>query len=607
MGKINKIAIANRGEVALRIIKTCKKLGIKTVLLHSDVDEKNTKAYFEADECILIGSHNSYLDIDKVIAGIKKSKAHAVHPGFGFLSENASFAKRVEESGIIFIGPGADTISQMGDKTTARKLCEKAGIPIIRGYNEDIQDDDILLKEAKRIGFPLLIKASFGGGGRGIRICKSESDFYKNLESARRESEASFNSGKIFLEKYLDGAKHVEFQILGDGKNVVHLFERECSVQRRHQKVIEEAPCPILTPALRQNMAASAIKAAKAVGYRNAGTVEFLLFENNFYFLEMNTRLQVEHPVTEMILGIDLIELQIYVAKEKKLPSHLKELQPKGHAIECRIYAENDGVPSTGKILHYNFDESSVRCDDGFDTNHTIVEFYDSMFSKLIVHADTREDCIKKLNLAFANYVVFGIETNLNILSNIINHKTFLNSDASTNFTDYFHIKESKLDKRYLEFLIKKETNNLETIDDHRSPFIKNKINPQSILKKSQFVVSNKKVDVSYMESGEGLWIHCTSGDNFLGSWFFKSKDDILLSGEGDNIIKAFMPGKITNVSVEKGDKLKAGDVVLVMEAMKMEYIIKVHTNSVVGRVNIKKDDQVKKDDILVELEPEVI
>ena len=425
MGEINKIAIANRGEVALRIIKTCKKLGIKTVLLHSDVDEKNTKAYFEADECILIGCHNSYLDIDKVLIGLEQSKADAVHPGVGFLSENAIFAKRVEDTGIIFIGPGADTISKMGDKTTARRLCEKASIPIIPGYNEDIQDTDTLLKEAKRIGFPLLIKASFGGGGRGIRICRSEYDFHKNLESARRESEASFNSEKIFLEKYLDGAKHVEFQILGDGKNVVHLYERECSVQRRHQKVIEETPCPTLTSGLRQRMAASAIKAAKAVGYRSAGTVEFLLFENNFYFLEMNTRLQVEHPITEMTLDLDLVELQIYIASEGKLPSNLEDIRPKGHSIECRVYAESNGVPSTGKILHYSFDKSDLRCDDGFDTNHTIVEFYDSMFSKLIVHADTREDCIKKLNLAFKNYIVFGVETNLNILSNIINHKTF--------------------------------------------------------------------------------------------------------------------------------------------------------------------------------------
>ena len=607
MNKISKIAIANRGEVALRIIKTCKKLGIKSVLLHSDVDEKNTKAYFEADECILIEPHNSYLDIDKVLIGLEKSKADAVHPGFGFLSENASFAKRVEESGFIFIGPNADTISKMGDKTVARELCEKASVPVIPGYNEDVQDSDTLLKAAKQIGFPLLIKASFGGGGRGIRICKSESDFYKNLESARRESEASFNSKKIFLEKYLDRAKHVEFQILGDGKNVVHLYERECSVQRRHQKVVEEAPCPVLNTGLRNKMADCAVKVAKAVGYRSAGTVEFLLFEDNFYFLEMNTRLQVEHPVTEMILDLDLVELQIEIAKTGKLPGKLEKIKPKGHAIECRVYAENDGVPSTGKILHYSFDKSSVRCDDGFDTNHEIVEFYDSMFSKLIVHADTREDCIKKLNIAFANYIVFGIETNLNILRNIINHKTFLDSKASTNFTDYFHIKESKLDERYLEFLIKKEINNLETIDEHRSPFVRNKINPQRILKKSQFVISGKKIDVSYMKSGEGLWIHCVSGNDFLGSWLCKPKDDILLSGEGDNIIKAFMPGKITNISVKKGDKLKAGDVVLVMEAMKMEYVIKVHSNSVICRINIKKDDQVKKGDILVELEPEVI
>ena len=602
MSYFNKIAIANRGEVALRIIKTCKKLNIPTVLLHSTVDAKNTKAYYEADECICIGQHNAYLDIDKVITGLTKSKAQALHPGFGFLSENAKFARCVEEQGVNFIGPSSDAILKMGDKTTARRICEKMNIPIIPGYNGEKQDNDTLIKEAELLGFPVLIKASLGGGGRGIRVCKNKSDFLSNVESAKRESKASFNSDQIFIEKYMDKAKHVEFQILADGKDAIHLYERECSVQRKHQKIIEESLCPALDDNLRQKMASSAIKAAKAVQYVGAGTVEFLLFKDRYYFLEMNTRLQVEHPVTEMILDVDIVELQIRIAKFKKLPIKQKDLKPKGHAIECRIYAEKDGIPSTGEILYYS-NKSNIRCDDGFSAGHSISEFYDSMFAKIIAHADTKEDCIQQLNKAFKKYLVFGIETNLKTLSNIINHKTFLESKAHINLTDYFQVKEDEYYKEYIEFWIKKEINHLQLLNTHESSFKIKKHNKRcNLVQTSTLIISGKNVEISYIVTPDGIWVHCVCDGSFIDSWLCKF-DDVVLVPKHQNNIRASMPGKITNILVKKADTLKVGDVVLVMEAMKMEYMIKSTVDSKIKSVNVKKNDQVKKDDILVEFE----
>ncbi|MCC6138599.1 MAG: ATP-grasp domain-containing protein, partial [Bdellovibrionaceae bacterium] len=356
MKEIKKIAIANRGEVAVRIILACKELGVPTVLLHSEADIP-TRAYRMADETICIGPANlaeSYLSIDNNIRGALSAGADAIHPGFGFLSENAEFAQACKDNNILFIGPSPKTISDMGDKITAKKLVEEEGVPTVPGYNGQDQAVETLVKECERIGYPVIVKATAGGGGRGMKIVNSSSEARELIPSAQREAKSAFGLSNVFLEKFLDHAKHVEVQIFGDlTGHVVHLFERECSVQRRHQKVIEEACAVGLDPEIREDICAAAVSLAKKVNYTGAGTVEFLIQDGKYYFMEMNTRLQVEHPVTELVAGIDLVKAQILSMMNRPLMWQQKDLSPRGHAIECRIYAEDPftvGVPSTGKI-----------------------------------------------------------------------------------------------------------------------------------------------------------------------------------------------------------------------------------------------------------------
>ena len=442
-----KVLIANRGEIAVRIIKACQEMGIKTVAIYSDVD-KNAIHVQLADESINLGDptpSESYLNIQKIIKIAKDTGSEAIHPGYGFLAENPDFAQSCKDVGIKFIGPSSKVISLMGDKIAAKTTMEKAGVPVIPGYHGLKQDDETLIKEGKKIGFPLLVKATAGGGGKGMRIVHSENLLEQSIEGAKRESKSAFGDDSVFLEKYLDKPRHIEFQILADDHgNVIHLFERECSIQRRHQKIIEETPSPIMTDSLREKMGKAAVAAAKAVGYTNAGTVEFMVDGNlNYYFMEMNTRLQVEHPITEATTGIDLAKWQLRIASGEKLTLIQKDIIQRGHAIECRIYAEdpaNGFLPSTGTISKVEPPKGpNIRDDSGIYSGIKITPYYDPLLSKLVVYAENRIECLNKMKWALSHYVVLGVTTNISFLSEVIKHDEFIKGNISTHFIDdYF-------------------------------------------------------------------------------------------------------------------------------------------------------------------------
>ncbi|GIV34451.1 MAG: hypothetical protein KatS3mg031_1986 [Chitinophagales bacterium] len=405
---ITKILIANRSEIAIRIMRTCRKMGIATVAVFSEAD-KNALFVKHADEGIALGGYaasDSYLNQEKIIAAAKRTGADAIHPGYGFLSENESFARRCEQEGILFIGPNSKAIEAMGDKIRAKEIMQKHGVPVVPGYDGEDQSMETLRKEAKKIGFPVLLKASAGGGGKGMRIVREEKTLEKDIEGAKREALSAFGDDTLLIEKYFDSARHIEFQILGDKHGqVIHLFERECSIQRRYQKIIEESPSPVMTDALREKMAAAALKAAQAIKYDNAGTVEFIVDDKlHFYFLEVNTRLQVEHPVTEMVTGLDLVKLQIEVAQGLPLPLSQNDVKQNGHAVECRLYAEdpyNHFLPATGKVLAYLPDESGcTRYDSGVENGSVIDIHYDPMIAKVITWGNTRSDAIRKMKHA---------------------------------------------------------------------------------------------------------------------------------------------------------------------------------------------------------------
>ncbi len=448
---MKKILIANRGEIAVRVIRTCREMGIVTMAIASDADENTLHAEL-ADECYPIGPapvSESYLRGEKIIDIAREHGADAIHPGFGFLSENADFARAVKEAGLIFIGPDPDVIEIMGSKQKSKRLMIEAGVPTVPGYTGDNQDSDHLMEEARKIGFPVLIKASAGGGGKGMRIVESSGQFLDELETARREAKSAFGDDTVLLEKYLTRPRHIEFQVFGDNHgNVVHLFERECSIQRRHQKILEETPSTALDEALRAKMAAAAVAAAKSSKYSNAGTVEFMLDEDgSFYFLEMNTRLQVEHPITEMLTGLDLVRWQILVALGRPLPLKQEEIIPRGHSIEVRVYAEDpqkNFFPQTGKIIRYIEPEGlGLRIDSGIRQGDKVSIFYDPMLAKLITWGATREEACQKMSNALEEYCVHGVKTNIAFLKDIIGEPHFLKGETTTDYLSR-HFKEFK-------------------------------------------------------------------------------------------------------------------------------------------------------------------
>ncbi len=442
--RIHKILVANRGEIALRVLRTAKEMGIQTVAVYSEADRHALHVRF-ADESICIGpppSAESYLRGDKIIAAAKATGADAIHPGYGFLSENEDFAQEVIDAGLLFVGPPPDAIRIMGNKIAAKNAAAKFNVPLVPGTSTPITDVAEAKKLAKQIGYPVLIKASAGGGGKGMRVVNAEQEFDEQMERAVSEATSAFGDGSVFIEKYVTQPRHIEFQIMGDQHgNTVHLFERECSIQRRHQKVVEEAPSSILTPELRKKMGEAAVNAAKSCGYFNAGTVEFILDDKmNFYFLEMNTRLQVEHPVTEQITGLDLVRLQIRVAEGGKLPFEQNDLRIHGHAIEVRVYAEdptNNFLPDIGTLKTYRRPQGhGIRVDDGFEEGMAISFFYDPMIAKMICHAETREAAIEKTIRAINDYQITGVETTLGFCKFVMQHPAFRSGKFDTKFVE---------------------------------------------------------------------------------------------------------------------------------------------------------------------------
>jgi len=440
-----RILIANRGEIAARIIGSAQEMGIETVAIYSEVDEDAVQVH-AAEFAYPLGDptpSESYLNMDKIINIALESESEAIHPGYGFLSENSVFAQKVIDAGLAWIGPSPEAIHGVGDKIQAKKTMKAAGIPVIPGYHGGSRDKKFLLKKAKEIGFPLLIKATAGGGGRGIRIVNSEKEFASAYDSAQREAKAAFGNGAVFLEKYFEHIRHIEFQILGDQfGNIIHLNERECSIQRRHQKIIEETPSTALDDDFRKRMGKVAIAAARAVNYTNAGSVEFILDQdNNFYFMEINARLQVEHAITEATTGIDLVKWQIRVATGQEITLKQEDVIGRGHALEFRIYAENPEeqfIPTAGKIYQLQFPVGvNIRTDLGIPTSGgEISTFYDPMIAKLIVHAENREEAIQKMRWALRNYIVQGVKTNTPFLKEVLIHPDFLSGNTHTDFVD---------------------------------------------------------------------------------------------------------------------------------------------------------------------------
>ncbi len=445
-----KVLIANRGEIALRIIRACRELGIQTVAVHSEADADSLHVRL-ADEAVCIGpppSNESYLNPVRIIAAAEITGADAIHPGYGFLAENADFAEMCESSNLIFIGPPARVIRDMGNKSRAKELMKKAGVPVVPGSEGIVESLEQGMQIAKEIGYPIILKAVAGGGGRGMRIIRSEDEFESNFQMAQAEARGAFGDPSMYIEKFIEQPRHIEIQVLADGHgNVIHLGERECSIQRRHQKLIEEAPSAVVDEALRQKMGQVAVKGAQGVGYVSAGTIEFLLDKDkNFYFMEMNTRIQVEHPVTEMVTNTDLLKEQILIAAGEKLSLTQEQVKITGHAIECRINAEDwekNFMPNPGKVEFFHLPGGpGIRVDSHVYQGYTIPPFYDSLIAKLIAYGRTREEAIKRMNRALEEFVIEGLKTTIPFHLRLINHPNFVSADFDTGFLDRVNLLE---------------------------------------------------------------------------------------------------------------------------------------------------------------------
>ncbi len=646
MKTFNKILIGNRSEIACRIMRTCHAMGIATVAIYSDADA-NAPHTRLADEAVLIGNapaKESYLQIDRIIKAAKKTNADAIHPGYGFLSENADFSEACAAAEITFIGSSANAMRQMGLKIEGRKIAGAVGVSTVPGYNGEAQDDEMLRAEILRIGFPVLIKASAGGGGKGMRIVRSENEIDAALASARREAEKSFGDGSLLLEKFIEQARHIEIQILGDAHgNLVHLFERDCSLQRRHQKIIEESPSPALNETLRQKMGEAAIKIGKALDYTNAGTVEFILAPSGeFYFIEVNTRLQVEHPVTEMITGLDLVKLQIEIAEGKLLPFTQTDLQTSGHAIEARLYAEdanNDFLPATGIIHDLQWRENlpGLRIDAGIEIGQEIGIHYDPMLAKLIAHGATRDEAIRKLRYALQHLSIQGVTTNQEFLTQLITQPEFIAGKAHTEFiaeniSALTNTENKELDQASLiaatlylqrkwqlsddlmqniapayrnnpyrnpalEFQLRNQIykiiwRNLAT-DKYQLEVLSDSISAQIIsviANKICLVIDDVQRTFSITETGENLFVHSTLGSRKLVR---VPRYPEPKSSDLQGSISAPMPGNVMKVLVAVGQPVKAGEALIILEAMKMEQTMRAVFAGEVQTIFVKEGDVV--------------
>ena len=651
-----KVLVANRGEIAVRIIKTLKKLGLRSVAVYTEVDKASPHVKI-ADEAIQIGEGPlgaSYLSIDRIIAVAHQTNAEAIHPGYGFLSENAEFAKQCENNNLIFVGPKHNVIHKMANKKMAKEIAKDAGVPCLPGYSIRKTDSlDEIMDAAKGIGYPLMIKATAGGGGKGMRLVKNKNSLNNDLNIAKAESLAAFGSDEVILEKAMNHFRHIEVQVFGDQKgNLIHLGERDCSIQRRNQKVIEEAPAPSITETLREKLYEAALKLATAINYSNAGTVEFLVDENeNIYFLEMNTRLQVEHAVTELITGFDLVEMQFRTADGQDLSVTQKDINFSGHAIEVRLYAEdprNEFLPSSGSLDIWKFKESqSIRIDSGVDQGQYISPLYDAMLAKVIVHTANRKKSILGLGKFLSNFSISGIKNNRDFLIDILDQKDFLEAKINTSFLSKIYPEGVKLKEPVLEDFAISAVYHHETvfgIMQEESPLIPNEFKNWSNLK---YLGNTIKLEclgvvrkVSIFPMGKNIYKVETENQGFTvtlankkisinGSIFqsvsFSETDEKLYLIKKDcsfefliidspvdfspesstGIILSPIHGNISAIYVKLHQNVKAGDKLAILEAMKLQHEIIATTKGKIKVINCSVGAQISADDILMEIETE--
>jgi 3-methylcrotonyl-CoA carboxylase alpha subunit len=640
------LLIANRGEIAVRLIRTCRELGIESIAVYSGADERAMHRRL-ADEAYPIGSApaaESYLHPGRLVEAIERSGAEAVHPGYGFLSESAGFARAVEAAGAVWVGPTPDAMDAVGHKVRAKELARRADVPTIPGYDGEEEGEERLAEEARRIGFPVLVKASAGGGGRGMRSVTRENDFIEAVRGARREAEAAFGDASVFLEKLVVAPRHVEVQVIGDQHgHVLHLFERECSIQRRHQKVVEEAPSPALDPALRDSICEAAVRFAREAGYTNAGTVEFLLDGDHFYFLEMNARLQVEHPVTELVTGLDLVHLQLAVAAGEPLPLAQDDVTLRGSAIEMRIYAEDDaGMPSGGLLETFATPEGAgVRNDAGFEAGDEVPLDYDAMLAKLIVSAPGRPAAVRRLRRALADYEILGPSSNLPLLRRIASHPAFERGNTTTRFLEEHHLTEPPpAGPVPSEALILASAAQVLSIPDSPDPFA---AGPWRLLGATALRYEDQRVEVERVgpsrlrisaEDGEFIVevLHYRDGriralidEEPVDAGIVANADEILvLLREETHVLRkpsppavdeagggaetaasltAPMPGTVVKVLVEEGQEVEEGQLLLVLEAMKMEQPVSAPHAGVVQSLPFDEGSLVPGGAVLVEVQ----
>ncbi len=656
MHTIDTILIANRGEIATRVIRTCKKMGIRTIAVFSEAD-KDLPFVQDADTSIYLGESapaKSYLDQDKIIAAAQKYGADAIHPGYGFLSENVVFAERCKKEGIIFIGPNVEAIRAMGSKSEAKTLMQKHGVPVIPGYQGKDQSAEKIKAAAKEIGYPVLLKATAGGGGKGMRIVHNEKSIVQAIDAAKREAQNAFGDDQLIVEKYISKGRHIEFQIFGDQHgNAIHILERECSIQRRYQKVIEESPSPIMTDTIRNEMGASAVAAAKALQYDNAGTVEFIYDDQSgdYYFLEVNTRLQVEHPVTEEITGLDLVQMQIESAQGIPLSISQEEVTGKGYAIEVRLYAEDPDhsfLPGSGKILQWEVPVvDGLRVETAVNTNAEISIYYDPMIAKLIVWGANRLSALRKMKYTLRHLVCLGITTNQNFLLEILQKESFAKGDYDTHFiADHFeqtktkeinpdqvdrsliattlvHWTQRRSKQQILKGLPSGWRNNF--YQSQKVEYILNEnevqVNYRHIGDLVQFEIEDRSYEVSiisaesnkitYQVDGERLSFTIAQSGNQLfthneqiGNFQFAIKDRFP-SKASEKVKGAYiapMPSQVIKVLVQKGDTVKEGDGLIVLSSMKMENLIMAEQEGEVEAIYVEENTNIDADQILLKI-----
>ena len=639
------LLVANRGEIAVRIIRTCRELGIKSIAVYSEADERAMHRRL-VDEAYLLGpapASESYLNVGRLVQAIESSGAEAVHPGYGFLSESAAFARAVQAAGAIWVGPPPEAMDAVGYKVRAKELANMAGVPTVPGYDGEDDSEDRLEGEADRIGYPVLVKASAGGGGRGMRAVERPEDFVEAVRGARREAEAAFGDGSVFLEKLVEDPRHVEVQVLGDQQgNVLHLFERECSIQRRHQKVVEEAPSPALDPNLRESICDAAVRFASEAGYSNAGTVEFLLDKDKFYFLEMNARLQVEHPVTELVTGLDLVRLQLTVAAGKPLPLAQDEVTLRGSAIEVRIYAEDEqGMPSGGLLEAFSPPEGAgIRNDAGFEAGDEIPLDYDSMLAKLIVSAPDRPAAVRRLRRAITDYEILGPSSNLPLLKRIAANTAFEAGETTTRFLQEHNLTDPQPARPVpREALLLASAAELHRIPVSSDPFA---AGPWRLLGATILDYDGHSVEAVRAEPGRfritaedeqsivevlydgGGRIRALIDEEPVEAGLIVHAEEVLVSLRGDPYtlrkptppavdevgpgadaaasLTAPMPGTVVKVLVEEGQEVEEGQLLLILEAMKMEQPISAPHAGVVHSLPFEEGSLVPGGAVLVEV-----